>query len=98
MPGATFRRVGDHVTRAIAGETIVVPIRAKAADLDWLYVFNDSGAAIWALLASPRSVDELAREIAFEFDVEDDAARADVLSFLEKLQGAGLVDEGPAAA
>ena len=96
MPEATFRRVGDHVTRAVAGETIVVPIRAKAADLDWLYVFNDSGAAIWTLLASPRSVDEIAQALADEFDVPGEAARADVVSFLEKLEGAGLV-EGPPA-
>lgn len=92
----TFRKVGEHVTRTIAGETLVVPIRAAAAELDSLYVFNETGAAIWTLLDVPRDVDEIAHAVAAEFDVAAGPARADVVQFLEMLQAAGLVEGQPA--
>jgi hypothetical protein len=88
----TFYKVGEHVTRRIAGETLVVPIRASAAQLDSLYVLNGVGAAVWTLLDTPRPVTELAQAVTDEFDVAGEAALTDVLRFLERLQEAGLVE------
>jgi hypothetical protein len=87
-----FRRSGNQVTRTIGGETLVVPIRAEAADLDSLYVFNGSGAAVWQLLETPRTVDEIARELAGEFEVADRPVSDDVARFMDMLKDAGLVD------
>jgi hypothetical protein len=94
-PGATFRKSGEHVTRTIAGETLVVPIRAAAADLDSIYVFNDTGAAIWTLLDTPRGLEDIARAVADEFEVTSEAARGDVVRFLQMLHEAGLVETQP---
>jgi len=46
--GASFRRRENYATRQVAEETVVVPIRARAADLDSVYTLNAVGAAIWA--------------------------------------------------
>lgn len=69
-----------------------MPVRASTADLDSLYVFNETGAAIWGLLDGPRRVEEIVRALADEFEVAEVVARADAERFLETLSVAGLVE------
>jgi hypothetical protein len=88
---------GRYVTRRIAGETIVVPIRAEAAQLDSVYVFNEVGARIWELIEGGEAEDALVATLATEFEVDAERARADLLSFVDVLRQAGLVEAGPAA-
>jgi Coenzyme PQQ synthesis protein D (PqqD) len=90
--GAAFRKTDGHVTRKVAEETIVVPIRARAADLESIFVLNEVGAVVWERLDADRSVDELASAVADEFEVDEETARADVLRFLSALQDCGLVE------
>ncbi len=89
---ASYRKAGDYVTRKIASETIVVPIRAKAAELDFVYVLNEVGAAIWSLLDEGQAQAEIAAHIANDFEVPPETARADVDRFLETLLQAGVVE------
>lgn len=89
---AAFCRSGNQVTRTIGGETLVVPIRAQAADLESLYVFNGSGAAIWRLLESPQTVTDLAQALAADFEVAGHPVVEDVTHFIEMLQEAGLIE------
>jgi hypothetical protein len=91
-PLTTFQRSGNYAVRLIAGETIVVPIRAQAAELNSVYVLNDVGGTIWGLLETARSAEDIVRAIADEFDVTAAAAGADVEQFLAVLSGAGLVE------
>jgi len=91
-PQSIFHRSGNYVVRVIAGETIVVPIRAKAADLDSIYVLNAVGGAIWGLLETDKSAAEIAKAIADEFEVTAAAAGSDIERFLGLLAGAGLVE------
>ena len=86
------RKAGNFVTRRIAGETIVVPIRARAAELDSVYVLNEVGAAIWNQLDEGRSVAAITATIAEAFDVSPETAQRDVEQFLEKLIEAGVVE------
>src|ERR1700704_6063475 len=39
------------VARVVAGETLIVPVRAKVGDLASIYSFNGTGTLIWKLLA-----------------------------------------------
>jgi len=89
---AGLRKVGDYVTRKIAGETIVVPIRAQAAELDFVYVLNEVGATIWSRLDEGLAPAEIAAAIADEFEVDPEVARQDVDRFLRALLGTGVVE------
>ena len=91
-PDAAFRRRGDYATRTLSGETVVVPIRARAAELDSVYTLNPVGAAIWAELEEPRTAEALAGRVAFDFEVALDVARADVSRFLETLLEEGMIE------
>lgn len=87
-----FQVAGDHATRKIGNETIVVPVRAHVADLESIYTFNEVGGAIWERLDGERSVSDIARSIADEFDVDEATALADALRLLAVLEDEGLVE------
>ena len=80
------------VARVVAGETLIVPVRAKVGDLASIYSFNGTGTLIWKLLASPRSVAELVAAVAREYAVDPVQAERDVTSFVSEMKAVGLVE------
>jgi hypothetical protein len=89
------RKSGRTVTRAIAGETLIVPIAGGVADLEALFTLNPVGARIWALLERPTSEPQLVDTIVREFDVAPAEAAADITSFVGSLRAAGLIENVP---
>ena len=85
------------VARMVAGETLIVPIRAKVGDLASIYSFNGTGSLIWKLLESPKTVSQLATAVAQAYEVEPAQAERDVTNFVNEVKSVGLV-EVPAAA
>lgn len=86
------------VSRVIAGETLVVPVRNKIGDLASIYSFNATGSLIWQLLNSPASLADLIAAIQREYDVDAERARDDVTQFLDEMSSAGLLELCPPAA
>ena len=43
----------SFVTRQIAGETLIMPVAGRVADLESIYVLNEVGSRIWQLVGSP---------------------------------------------
>ena len=87
-----FVRSQSVVARVIAGETLVVPVRAKVGDLASIYSFNGTGSLIWKLLDSPKSVMELATAVAREYEVDTVRAERDVSEFVGEMKAVGLVE------
>jgi hypothetical protein len=56
-----------------------------------------SGGRIWELLESPRSISDLCEALGREFEIEPDAARPDVLAFLDQLLLLKALDVHPPA-
>jgi hypothetical protein len=79
------------VSRAIAGEQILVPVRSGAAQMDFIFTVNEVGAFIFGLLDGRRTTSEIASLVSREFEVEEIRARAEICEFLEALSQAGLV-------
>jgi hypothetical protein len=87
------------VARVVAGETLIVPIRASVGDLASIYSFNGTGSMIWKWLASPRTVADLARAVSQEFEIVPSQAERDVTLFVNEMKSVGLVEvQGSAAA
>jgi hypothetical protein len=80
------------VARVVAGETLIVPVRAKVGDLASIYSFNGTGTLIWKLLESPRTVTELASAVAQEYEVDPVQAEQDVTNFVSEMKAVGLVE------
>ena len=94
----TFVRSQSVVARVVAGETLIVPVRAKVGDLASIYTFNGTGTLIWKLLESPRTISDMAGAVAAEYDVEFAQAESDVREFVEEMKNAGLVEAPKALA
>jgi len=88
---AALVRTPSCVTRAIAGETLVIPIARSTADLESIFTLNAVASRIWQLLESPVSPSRLVETIEREFDVSEADAARDVAEFLDSLRAAGLI-------
>ena len=80
------------VARVVAGETLIVPVRAKVGDLASIYSFNGTGSLVWKLLESPRTVAQLAAAVAETYEVEPTQAEVDVANFVSEMKSVGLVE------
>jgi hypothetical protein len=93
MGDPLFRRVNDVVQRQVAGEVFLVPIRGHLADLQELFVLSETGRSIWEHLDGRHSVDDLVAGLVAEFEVEQEQAQGDALTFLGQLEEAGLIEQ-----
>jgi len=89
---ARYQKNPDFVFRQIADETILVPIRRSAADLECLYALDGVGPRVWELIDGQRTVGEIVATIVDEYDVETATAEADVAEFLSQLESLGAVE------
>jgi hypothetical protein len=94
----SFTRSRSVVSRVVAGETLIVPVRGKVGDLASIYSFNGTGSLIWQLLDSPHDLAELIDAVEREYDVEPEQAQKDVAQFLNDMLSVGLVDVSPRTA
>ena len=91
-----MRASKNFVLREIAGEYMLVPMGAAAADYNGLIVLNECGGIVFRALAGERTREELVDAVigACEDPVDRETAAADVEEFLEQLRGIGaLVEE-----
>lgn len=87
-----YVRSQSVVSRRIAGETLIVPVRGKVGDLASIYSFNATGTLLWESLASPQSFHELVEILEREYAVEHERAVQDVRQFMNDAVTAGLVE------
>jgi hypothetical protein len=90
-----FMRSQSVVSRRVAGETLIVPVRGKVGDLASIYSFNGTGSLIWERLQSPTSLTELVGVVEQEYDVAPEQAQKDVTQFLNDMLSVGLVEVRP---
>ena len=88
---ACYEKDPNLVSRKIAGEQILVPIRKKSADMAAIYVLNETGARIWSLLDGQHSLGEIGTLLAQEYNVQPETARADLAEVVDELLGLGML-------
>jgi hypothetical protein len=81
----------DVVTRAIAGETLLVRAAAGVADLEAIYVLDEVGSVIWDRLRAGEAPPAIAAALCAEFEVDSDQAQGDLHEFLTALADARLL-------
>lgn len=87
-----FVRSRAVVSRVVAGETLIVPVRGKVGDLASIYSFNETGSLIWKFLDTPRTVAEVVRAVANAYEVDTDRVRQDVTRFLGEMAASSLIE------
>ena len=81
-----YRRNDNFVFRRIEGETLLVPIRDNVGDLDCIYSLNPVGALVWEHLGGSQDLAAIKSRITAEYDVAEDEAETDLLSFIEEMK------------
>jgi Coenzyme PQQ synthesis protein D (PqqD) len=82
------------VSRVIAGETLIVPIRKGVGDLASIYSLNEAGSSIWQAISERRSRREIVEVLEREFEAGRIEIERDVDLFLSEMTAAGLVTTG----
>lgn len=91
MGARIFEKDSNCVTRQIGTETIIVPVRASAADLRAIYTLNESATEIWYRIDGRTSVHQIAQHLCSVYEVQLPEAEGDVGELLNTLNSAGLV-------
>jgi hypothetical protein len=88
----TYKRKTNYITRQIAGETLLVPMAGKIADLQRVIALNSVGAFIWEQLSAPQTLGGIVTAVVGKFTVDAESARRDATEFFGQLESANLVE------
>jgi len=86
-----FRQDPTIVSRDIAGEMILVPIRQKAGDLESVYTLNTTASFVWERLDGERTLAEIKGELLERFEVDEDEAERDMVELVAQLESIGAI-------
>ena len=90
MQERSYQKDPNIVSRKIADEVILVPIKRKLADVNAMYLLRDDvSARIWELIDGKRPVGKIKEIITREFKVDSKQAEDDLIEFLEQLEKIG---------
>lgn len=80
------------VSRIIAGELVVVPVRSGVGDLNSVFVANETATFIWSLLGAGATSQEIVCSLVERYEVDDAEAASDVEAMLSALCAVGLAE------
>ena len=78
--------------KKVAGNYVVVPVRARAVDFSAIIKLSESGALLWELLEKGAERDQLVARLLDEYDVDEATASVDVDRFINKLNEGGIIE------
>ena len=88
-----FQKDSSIVSRRIADEVILVPIRQKLGEVNCIYTLNEAAAHIWQLIDGKRSLKSLRDSMVEAFQVQDSEAQEDLIMLIEQLKEVGAIQE-----
>lgn len=91
-PTSTVVAGSEQISSQLDDEAVILALRDGV-----YYGVNPVGARVWALVQTPRTVEEICSTIQSEYDVEAARCERDVIDLLHRLEGSGLVEVTHAA-
>jgi hypothetical protein len=86
-----FKKDPNIVSRKIADEVILVPIRQNVGDLESIYTLNETSASIWELIDGKKKICQIRDKILEEFDVTPKKLEKDLAKCIRKLEEIGAI-------
>ena len=87
----TYQKDPSIVSREIAGEVILVPIRRNVGDLESVYTLNETAALAWTLFDGSLTVNQIQDQIVAEYEVDADEAERDLIELIQQLEEIGAI-------
>jgi len=88
-----LRRKEGFVVRTLGSEAVLVPVASRVVELDALVVLNETALYIWNQLDGSRPVDDIAKSVTQEFDVDEETARRDAEELVTELVRIGVAED-----
>ncbi|MDO4803610.1 MAG: lasso peptide biosynthesis PqqD family chaperone [Lachnospiraceae bacterium] len=85
MSEKKYKRRPDVISADMDGEVVMMDIMSGK-----YYNLGTTGGAIWGLLETPKTIDELVDELTSKYDVDRETCAGQVGAFLESGVGKGL--------
>jgi hypothetical protein len=73
------------VTRKTGNEYVLVPVANNIADMNSVFTLNETVAFLWEMIDGKKTVKDLIDAMISEYDVNEETATEDVLSFIEEM-------------
>ena len=89
-----YKKSDSIVSRKIADEFILVPIRQNVGDLESISTLNEVAARIWELIDGKMKVREIKDKIIEEFEVTPQQAEKDLAEYIKQLEKIEAIIEG----
>ncbi len=81
-----YKKSDSIVSRKIADEFILVPIRQNVGDLESISTLNEVAARIWEFIDGTMKLREIKDKIVEEFDVTPQQAEKDLVEYIKQLE------------
>lgn len=94
-PNDCYTKDEHVVTRVIAGEMILVPIRQTVADMKAIFTLNEMAGIVWERIDGRTSVGDLVGSIYREYRVTPEEVIRDVVSLIAFFEDTGLIHYKP---
>jgi hypothetical protein len=88
-----FKKNESIVSRKIADEMLLVPVRGELADMQKIFSLNPVAEHVWECLDGTLDFKDICNKIVDSFDVEQKQAETDVFEFIDDLLAADLIVE-----
>ncbi len=80
-----YKKSDSIVSRKIADEFLLVPIKQNVGDLESIYTLNEVATRVWELIDGKKKVKEIKDKIVEEFEVTPQEAEKDLASLVKQL-------------
>jgi hypothetical protein len=70
------------VTRKTGNEYVLVPVANNIADMNSVFILNETGAFIWEQIDGKKAVAEIIDLVINEYEIDIDTAGKDVFEFM----------------
>jgi hypothetical protein len=88
-----FQKSDQMVSRNIAGEVVLVPLRKNVGELDNIFTLNETGAVVWNLLDGQKNLLDIMGAIIKEYEISEAEASQDLLELIDRLVEVGAVEQ-----
>ena len=86
-----IKKSENVVFRKIQDEYILVPIVASAADVESIFILNETGAAVWEMIDGVRKLSDIVGNIKSEYESEGEQTERDIMAFVDDMMEARVV-------
>lgn len=80
------------VMREVAGQNVAIATGEASKTFHGMVKLNATGARIWQGIVNGETVEEIATSLADTYQVSQEQAAQDVVSFVQKMKDQGLVE------